>query len=214
MNRMRKRSITAKAGGPLLAALALIGCAAGPSLDQAGRAEDDKNGFTSQEQVGTVVDAGARTDFATALRHLQAGEYEQGAERLRRVIQRAPGHAAPYINLAIAYQKLGQLPAAEESVKQALALDPQHPVANTEYGLILRRTGRFAEARSRYERALREQPDFLPARKNLGILCDVYLRDLACALNHYRAYGTAVPEDKQVKLWIADLEQRLAQAQR
>lgn len=197
------------AGVRLLWALALVGCAADPSLHQAGRTEDDNSGFSSQENVATTVDARARADFETALRHLQAGAYDQGAELLRRVIERAPGHAAPHINLAIAYERMGNLAAAEDSVKQALAISPEDPVAHTEYGLIYRKTGRFAQARQMYERALQRHPGFLPARKNLGILCDVYLRDLECALASYRAYGASAPQDQNVGLWIADLEKRL-----
>lgn len=145
------------------------------------------------------------------MKHLKAGEYEKGADLLQQVTQRAPGHTAPYINLAIVYQRMGRLPAAEESIKKALALDPEHPVANTEYGLICRKTGKFAEARKAYEQVLARHPGFLPARKNLGILCDVYLRDLECALSHYRIYSAAVPDDKDVQIWIADVEKRLGQ---
>jgi len=195
----------------LLLMLALAGCAAGPSLQEAGRSEDDKAPDADHEQVEPAesVDADVRADFDTALRHLRAGEYAKGAELLRRVVERAPRYTAPYINLAVAYQKMGDLKAAEESIQRALAVDANHPVAGTEYGLILRKTGRFAEARKAYERTLAAWPGYLPARKNLGILCDIYLRDLECALEQYRLYGAAAPEDEQVRLWIADIEQRL-----
>ncbi|NIQ12143.1 MAG: hypothetical protein GWO23_22000, partial [Gammaproteobacteria bacterium] len=44
---------------------------------------------------------------------------------------------------------------------------------------------------------------------NLGILCDLYLNDLECALEHYEIYNGALPENKQVELWIVDLRVRL-----
>ena len=69
----------------------------------------------------------------------------------------------------------------------------------------------LAEAREIYEQTLKRYPTFLPARKNLGILCDIYLRDLKCALTQYRTYSAAVPNDETVKIWIADLEKRQAQ---
>lgn len=191
----------------LLPVLILSGCAVGPLTNQVSRVEDDNNGITSHENVG--VDDDARADFDAAMNYLRAGEYDKGTDLLSRMTQRSPAHAAPYINLAIAYQKMGKLPAAEASVKKALELAPEHPVANNEYGLICRKTGRFAEARAIYERTLKSYPGFLPARKNLGILCDMYLRDPECALRHYRIYSTAVPDDKTVPIWIADLEKRL-----
>ncbi len=47
---------------------------------------------------------------------------------------------------------------------------------------------------------------------NLGVLCDLYLRDLDCALAHYRRYQTLTEEnDRRVALWIADLSRRREQ---
>jgi tetratricopeptide (TPR) repeat protein len=209
----RARAVTAapRAFGALAAGLSigllLAGCAANPSAIPASRSVQDKSNPGSQENA--EIDAPVRADFDAAMKYLKAGEYEKGTALLNAVTQRAPGHATPYINLAIAYEKIGNLSAAEENLKKALDINPDHPVANTEYGLIYRKTGRFAAARKSYERALARYPGFLPARKNLGILCDIYLRDLECALTQYRIYGAAVPDDKTVQIWIADLEKRL-----
>ena len=52
-------------------------------------------------------------------------------------------------------------------------------------------------------------PEYHPIHKNLGILCDLYLKDLACAVEHYEIYSKAMPKDQQVKLWLADLQARL-----
>jgi Tfp pilus assembly protein PilF len=124
-------------------------------------------------------------------------------------IERSPGVSAPYIDIAIAYQRIGKPSLAEERLQTALTLFPGHPVASNEYGLLYRKTGRFAEARAMYEQAIENFPEYYPAHKNLGILCELYLNDPPCAMEHYEIYSNAKPDDKQVTLWIADLRGRL-----
>ena len=96
-----------------------------------------------------------------------------------------------------------------ENFKKALDINRQHPVANNELGMVLRKTGRYVEARQLYEELLATHPDFLPARKNLGVLCDIYIQDLNCALEQYVEYLKGIPEDEKVKIWVADVKSRM-----
>jgi tetratricopeptide (TPR) repeat protein len=155
------------------------------------------------------MDEALRRDFDRAVTMLKDEDYDEAVVLLEKVIEKSPGVTAPYVDIAIAYQRTGRPELAEENLKTALELFPEHPVACNEYGLLYRRTGRFTEARAMYEKALARFPDYYPARRNLGIVCDLYLSDLACALEHYETYSEARPEDKQVKLWVADLRTRL-----
>ena len=204
MNKCHDFSGTAPgiAGLVLALVLALAGCAVSQPKDEPHR-------DTITPEKTEQVDSKLRDDFDEAMKSLEAGNLDKGIAQLNQLTQRAKTNTAPYINLAIAYQKQGNLGAAEEDLKKALAINPDHPVANNEYGLLYRRTGRFAEAKKAYERALEISPLFLPARKNLAILCDLYLRDMDCALKNYQLYSQAVPDDKAVGIWIADLQKRL-----
>jgi len=175
--------------------------AEGPSV------EHFRDGFIITE-VPKMDEASCR-DFDRAVALLKEQDYGQAIDLLEKVIEQSPGVTAPYINIAIAYQRIGRPERAEEHLKTALTLFPEHPVACTEYGLLFRKTGRFAEARAIYEKVITRFPEYYPVHRNLGILCDLYLNDLTCALEHYETYSEAVPDDKQVKLWLADLRVRL-----
>lgn len=171
------------------------------------RLEKGRKGFIITEVP--QMDEASRKDFERAVAMLNDQDYGQAIDILEKVIEKSPGVTAPYIDIAIAYQHIGKSEKAEEHLKTALQLVPDHPVASNEYGLLCRQTGRFDEARGIYEKAITSFPDYYPVHRNLGILCDLYLNDLACALEHYEIYSEARPEDKQVKLWIADLRARL-----
>src|SRR5262249_23495190 len=155
---------------------------------------EDARGFTIAEKAR--VGADVRADFERALRALEQEEYASGIATLVKVTEAAPYLTTAHIDLAIAYGRVGDLDRAEASLQHALALNPRHPVAHNELGILYRKKGRFQEARQSYEKALALYPEFHFARRNLAILCDLYLRDVDCALEQYEKYTQAVPEDK------------------
>ena len=168
---------------------------------------EGRDGFVIRE--APRMDAAARADFDRAAALLSNGENAQAIELLEKIAAGSPGVTAPYIDLAIAYEAIGKPEKAEAHLKTALELVPGHPVACNLYGLLCRKAGRFDEARSLYEQAIARFPDYYPAHRNLGILCDLYLNDQACALEHYEIYSAGRPADEKVKLWIADLRNRM-----
>jgi len=176
----------------------------GPAVAKLG---DGRRGFVITEIP--LMDEVSNRDFESAVIMLMNDDYDGAIVLLEKVIDRSPGVTAPYIDIAIAYGRTGRPEQAEENLRTALELFPGHPVACNEYGLLYRRTGRLAEARAMYERAIENFPDYYPAHRNLGILCDLYLGDPACAIEQYEIYSKARPGDEQVKMWVADLRIRL-----
>lgn len=190
----------------LLAAGLLAGCAGSGAGRSAPVETRDENGFRIRETVH--VGLGVRSDFERAVQLIEQEEYEQGTALLLEITQDAPYLTTAHIDLGIAYARTGDWERAEQSLLRALELNPRHPVANNELGIVYRRTGRFAEARESYERVLERYPDFHFARRNLAILCDVFLEDRECALEQYEIYSKAVPDDEEAAIWIADLKNR------
>ena len=190
---------------------ALLACACAGSALAAKRPPKveivpDATGFTITQDIR--VSSEVRADYDRALQLLVREDSAPGISMLVKVTENEPSAIAPHIDLGIAYARAGELDHAEESLGRALAINPDHPVANNELGIVLRRKGRFAEARIAYEKALAISPGFHFAHRNLAILCDLYLADAGCAIAHYEAYSRAVPDDPDAAKWIADLKAR------
>jgi len=203
----------------LLAAMFVAACSSSPTQNkpvqkqsaaaqQAPRVDiqQDPTGFTILEDVR--VSAEIRTEYEGAVRMLEGQQYQQGIASLVHVTENAPNVTAAHIDLGIGYARSGELEKAEQSFNKALQLNPRHPIAYNELGMVYRRQGKFREARASYEKALELYPTFHFAQRNLAILCDVFLADLACGLKYYEAYQQAVPDDGETAKWLADLNAR------
>jgi len=194
------------------AVFAIAGCATtAPELPEpaATISVQEEVGFSIIEEVA-VGDA-VRLQYDDALRLLEQGMVDEGIAALISVTEAAPSLALAQIDLGIAYHVAGDLEAAERHLRKAIELNNAHPIAHTELGIVLRKAGRFDEARQSYEAALDIFPGYHHARRNLAILCDLYLGDLDCAIGNYEAYMATVPGDEEVEMWMADVRYRIGQ---
>ena len=99
--------------------------------------------------------------------------------------------------------------AQERSLLRVVELNPGKAEAYNKMGIFYRHMGRFEDARKMYESALNIETGNQSVRLNLGILYDLYLANIPMAIESYKKYLVSLSsEDKQVSLWIADLEKR------
>jgi tetratricopeptide (TPR) repeat protein len=155
------------------------------------------------------VDPEIKEEFDTAIALLNDEKYPEAIRLLKGITGKTSNFTAPYINLGIAYARTGEMDKAEETLKKALEINAQHPVVNNELGIVYRKTGQYKKAREHYKLVVDTYPEFLPAHKNLGVLCDIYMRDLECALQQYEEYLKRKPDDETVKIWMADVKSRI-----
>ena len=176
-----------------------------------GEAKQDSAVYSAKQGFKHIdVSSDVEHDFKNAIVLMQQDKNTEAVAVLKTVIEREQRLTAPYVNIAIAYNKLGQSNEAEQNLISALKLDIGHPVANNELGLLYRKAGKFKAARTAYENAINNHPEFLAVKRNLGVLCDLYMHDFECALKQYESYLELQPDDKTVEIWLADVKNRAA----
>lgn len=190
--------------------LAGAGCSSRqPQADTAPQAAES----AAAEAPAAQLDPQSQRRFQTGLQALRAKHYQRAQREFGKLAEGGARAAGVYVNLGIAHYRLQAAEPAIEAFEKALELDPKQVVAANYLGILYRKSGKFQQAREAYQRALRAQPDYAYAHLNLGILYDLYLLQTDKALEHYRRYQELSPaEDKQVKLWITDLQRRTQRA--
>lgn len=166
------------------------------------------SGFITEDDIPHAT-AEAKADYARALSAMKDGDDEEAKGLFQAMTNKYPKLAGAYINLGLLSLKAENLAMAEKNLGHAVKLNPKNALAQNHLGVVYRHLGRFAEARKAYQRALEINGDYALAHINLGILYDIYIQDLASALEHYEQYQALTDNtDKLVMKWIVDLKRR------
>ena len=153
-----------------------------------------------------VAPAGA--DFTRGVAAALSGNATDAELDFKQMELHYPQLVEPSINLGIVLQGEGKLAEAAEALQRATAHASANAVAWTALGLVQRSLGKFAAAKAAYAQAIASDASYAPARRNLGVLLDLYLADPATALAEMEQYRQLSGEDKPVSGWIAELRHR------
>ena len=95
----------------------------------------------------------------------------------RHAIHTTGGSTAMWTNLAICHAERGQFEDALREFRHVAKAKPQDPDSLNNVGRVLEQMGRRDEAGGYYLAAIKIDPDYLMARKNLGRICTLIGRD-------------------------------------
>ena len=193
----------------MLVIASVIGCGTAPQKSVPKKSVTQKSAPPAAPKAEAPVNTAARADYERALDALKAGREREAEQALLAMDRTYPDLSGPPANLGVLYFRMGKLEEAEQALRQAIKINPDRPAYYNQLGIVYRARGRFDDARKAYDKALQLDPDYSKAHLNIGILYDLYLNDLAKALQHYQRYQQLhTPEDKQVAKWIVDINQR------
>ena len=200
----------------LLAAAVLLlgGCAAFDKPQASSPAPATENAPAQQPAAEPEQSGGLgmeqRVTFRRGVAALRDGNGVVGVRVFSDLVEQRPELAAAWANLGTAHMLRGDAGKAMQAYDKALALDASLADVQVRLGVLYRRADRLEDARAAYLAAIATDPDNRLAHLNLGILYDLYLHEPARALKQYRRFqALSDSPDEEVKLWIADLEQRL-----
>ena len=196
----------------LLLLLAVAGCGGSGAVRQSDQPERRAGGAEPAEARSAMpgIPPEAQTLFEQATAVMAAGDFVDAELRFEEFVLQYPDYPGAYVNLAIIHANNENDERTRAALDSALALDPGHPAALNQLGMLLRRNGHFLEAEAAYLKAVTVSPDYALAHYNLGVLNELYLQRLEAALHHFEIYQGLVGEDKQVEKWITDLRRRVA----
>lgn len=191
----------------IVTALIICGCA--NSLIAYKSSKSSEQSEVIVEQPRFKVSQKTASAYNAALKHMRTKNYETAIAEMQKVARMDKRISGPWVNIGLAHKELGDLKKARISFEKALSINPHNPYALNYMGILYRENGEFEKAEKLYKQALSARPDYQNAHLNLGILCDLYLRKIDCALEHYQQYlNLTGQKDKQVTAWMVHLKKQ------
>lgn len=137
-------------------------------------------------------------------------QYPQAIKLLDGIQAKYPQLSGPDYQRARIYFGQSKFDLALKSIDSSLSNNSRNYYSLNLKGIILREQGKFEEAREIYFMAIEAYPAYPNSHLNLGVLADIYLRDLPLALLQYREYMKLTSnQDKKVANWVLELERRI-----
>ena len=181
------------------------GCAALQSTDSGPGALEPP-----PEAIVMSLDEASKAHHQAMRESLSAGELDEARAHHGRIDAEYLHHPDVRADRAALARLNGDHARARQLYREVLVIEPGHPVASNDLALMAREAGDMEESESLLLEALEAHPERPRLHFNLAVLYELYLMELAKALEHYEQYRASSGEpDERVSGWIQDLERRV-----
>ncbi|NQY50943.1 MAG: hypothetical protein HRT50_17955 [Colwellia sp.] len=149
--------------------------------------------------------------YKNAIVALNNNELAKAEKLFISMSERQPNIAGSWANLALISIKQDNLAQAEVYAKTALEKNPNMPQALNLSGYLAQKKGAINIAKSYYLQAISHKSDYALAHYNLALVYDVYLQDIAKAIEHYQFYlAYSKTKDENTENWLEGLKATMA----
>jgi tetratricopeptide (TPR) repeat protein len=139
------------------------------TLGEEQKAGEELRSFQHQKQETVNEDvAGVKANQANEF--MRNGEVQRAVDLYREAIADDPKNARTYYNLALALDRLGDVPAEREALEKAAALNASLSAVHNQLGFLSLQSGRDTEAEEQFKLAISLDPQYSEAQNNLGVL--------------------------------------------
>lgn len=169
-----------------------------------------KGGHLEKSALASLS-ANERVTYDRALADLAANQPERAEKQFSQLLRTRPDVAEVWLNLALSQY---QQDAYEESAETLAGLLSRFDGIAQSYnlaGLLAVKRGEFEKAQTQYKKAIEIDAGYSNALFNMALLQDVYLQNVALAVEYYTRYLQEVPDDADTKNWTDGLRMSLEQ---
>ncbi len=193
----------------LLACGLLLGCAQNPPAGTTSASAVD-TGTVTGDPTEPRNRARVHTELASA--YFERGNMGVALEELRTANEADPSYAPAYNVLGLVHMELRENGIAQQQFERALALSPNDPDINNNYGWFLCQTGQEQKSIGYFLAALKNPLYNTPARSyvNAG-LCSLKNNNEADAYGYFERALRSEPENLQALLSLAALQYKRGQ---
>jgi Tfp pilus assembly protein PilF len=164
-----------------------------------------------QQQAPVIEEKKIDTEmYQQGLDALAINDYSNARKIFQQFIKDNPDLSGAYINLALIDYKQERYDQALKLIEIALSINPEKAEAFHLRAQLYLQQGKIKLARNDYEMAIKLKPDYTNAHYNLALLYDIYLQEIALAIEHYNIYLSLTTEkDTATREWVNHLQRTL-----